>query len=151
MGYNTVILFLNDAAHLLPEDKEFPQKLHDAILRVSGHGDHKATDVSVGNHVNAVRVLGSAHADWAKIWSIGGNTGELLGTGSSYNSEHVLLRRLAEQHGFKLSRKGVFKVYSDSKSQCRDCSRNHQYGSCYDCQGPLTESGACAKACGGRR
>jgi hypothetical protein len=150
MGFNTTVLFLNDAVHLLTEDKKFPEKLLQAIRMAGSCNPDRAIDVSLSCHVNAVRVLGVSHADNLQIFGIGGNTGQLLGLASCYNSEHTVLRRLAAQHGYRLVKDDELR-YSGRSLECDDCRVGADHGSCYDCKSKLDASGVCVKKCGGRR
>lgn len=153
MGFNTTVLFLNDALHNLTADKEFPKKLYHAILDTGAHNPDRAIDVSILNHVNAVRVLGCSHADNMQIFGIGGNTGQLLGVVSCYNSEHTALRRLAAQHGYRLVKDERVKAkeYMSRAFECDDCRKKADHGTCYDCSSPLDASHTCTKKCGGRQ
>jgi hypothetical protein len=139
MGYNTGIIILNDAVHSLPEDKEFGRKLHDAILAFS----HRRIDVAIGCHVNACQVICQEHADVEMIVGIGGNSGRILGSGGCYNSQHMLLHRLAEQHGFKLVPDPKARPSSITKERCDDCVAGAVHGTCYDCGKILTKDLSC--------
>lgn len=142
MGYNTTILILNDAAHLIEEDKDFPKKLHQAILMAAGGPRGKRIDVSILNHVNACQIICQEHADVEMVVGVGGNTGFILGEGGCYQSEHRLLRTIARQHGFHL----VPDVQGKRESRhykCLDCEKGAGVeGSCYDC-GAIIVDGVC--------
>jgi hypothetical protein len=113
MGWNTTVLILNDALHEISHDPDFGKKLESGILRVGGRGE--ATDVCAGNHVNAVRVIESHHADDTVVVKVGGNIGYVMGATyggrESPLNDEVLLRVMADKLGFKL----VKKNYKPSK------------------------------------
>lgn len=140
MGFQTTIVILNDAAHEIPNDKDFPRKLYEAILMMAGtHRDR--LDVSIGCHVNACQVIAQEHADINVIIASGGNSGRIIGHGSCYNSDHTLLRRLAKQHGFRLVRE----TKGEKMPGCEDCTAGTPIGTCYDCGAILTDKGVCPK------
>lgn len=150
MGFNTTVLILNDAVHTLTEDKDFPEKLVSAIHEM--YTKREPVDVSILGHVNAVTVLAQEHADIMQILAIGGNTGWVLGSGSCYNSAHLLLRTLAEQHGFRLVKTTKKRRFSSiGVEPCQDCEKGADYGLCYDCKAHLDKNLRCIKKCGGRR
>jgi hypothetical protein len=95
MGYNTVVLVLNDALGDIQKDEKFGEHLVSAILLNS---------VDVEGHITRVKVLGQEHADLLQVWAVGGNTGILLGTAGCYDPIHTILHRVANDHGFRLVR-----------------------------------------------
>lgn len=62
MGFNTTILFLNDAEYQLESDKDFPLRLAAAIRKAAS--SRREVDVTVGNHLGGCTVIESHHADW---------------------------------------------------------------------------------------
>lgn len=103
MGYNTTMVILNDALHLIREDKEFGKKVYDAALVVTNRGRQ---DISSGNHCNAATVIESHHADHMKLIAVGGNCGQDLGYVGGYRSEPLdMLKWLASELGYNLVKK----------------------------------------------
>jgi hypothetical protein len=80
MGYNTVVVVLNDALGQIRDDPAFGRKLSEAV------GKHWQTrglvDISAGNHCNAATVIDSQHADHSMCVVVGGNTGKVMPFGS---------------------------------------------------------------------
>lgn len=106
MGYNTTVLFLNDAANELERDPLAGRKIYEGIM-TSQRG--KQVDICLGNHVNAATVLAQHHADETQILAVGGNCGSLLyrGWGAHHTPEHQvrLLKDMADSLGFNLVKK----------------------------------------------
>lgn len=117
MGHNTSVIVLNDAVHLIREDKEFGKKLADAIgelqlpAKMRRHGGEWGVDVSSGGHTNAATAIETHHADYDTLILFGGNTGTILSNcirphGKEGDSLDVAyLRELADQMGFTLRKK----------------------------------------------
>lgn len=113
MGYNTTVVFLNDALGDIEYDPDFGKKLADAVLQVQRG---KSVDVSAGSHVNAATVIESHHADYYSAVLVGGNYGHRL-PGSvgirhwdkTSEIELAYLRELAHAHGYDLRKKPVRK------------------------------------------
>jgi hypothetical protein len=99
MGYNTPVLILNDAVHLLPKDPDLGKKLAAACLNSRG------VTVPVVNHVNAITVLPAQHADTVQVLAFGGNYVRRLGYAHWQDDETQILKRVAEQMGYRLVRK----------------------------------------------
>ena len=107
MGFNTTILFLNDAEYNLEMDSSFTKKLASAIRQIGG-SDVQRLDVSVGNHVNGCTVIESHHADYIHLIAVGGNTARDLGNVAwwkDFSSDEALLRGLASKLGFTISKR----------------------------------------------
>ena len=68
MGYNTTITILNDALAEIKADPEgFVRNLTEAIAR------GQEVEIRAGNHVNAARVMRTAHADVDRLYYSQGN------------------------------------------------------------------------------
>ena len=109
MGYNTVVVVLNDALQQIATDQDFGKKLVDAISATLTRGGN--IDVSAGNHINAATVVTSHHADFTSVITVGGNCGSILG--SLYNQgRHTtdedklkILKSIADDMGYTLRKK----------------------------------------------
>jgi hypothetical protein len=79
MGYNTVVLVLNDATDLIEQDQSFGSNLRSAIVESAARG--KCRDIPAYStngravHVNAATVLSCAHADVPQIMLVKQNYG----------------------------------------------------------------------------
>lgn len=103
MGLNTSVIIRNDALNEIKDDKEFGQKLYEAVNKCSGE---KNVDIRAGSFVNAASVVETHHADFLTVVSFGGNTAEKLGYGGNYrNTKEEILKALAEQLGYRLVKK----------------------------------------------
>jgi hypothetical protein len=118
MGYNTTVIVLSDALHLIAEDKEFGRKLYQAICGLSLGNDpktgkpYRSPDISAGNYVNAATAIESHHASSNAIIAVGGNCATVLGYehGDRHDSpqdKERILRSLAAELGFTLRKKKV--------------------------------------------
>lgn len=94
MGFNTVALFLNDRAHDIAKSVSILPRLKTAMS--SGMCDDRG---------NGMHVLPSQHADCLQIVAAGGNTIRHIGFASRLDDDEAILRKLADQHGFRLVRK----------------------------------------------
>jgi hypothetical protein len=113
MGWNTTVLILNDAVHLIEGDKSFPGKLSQAIALAGaarGRRDGQV-DVSIGNHLNGCTVVTKHHADQTALIAVGGNHATVVHQTFGNDKHHTaegqerLLRDWAEAMGFRLVRK----------------------------------------------
>lgn len=147
MGYQTTIVVLNDAAHMITEDPKFPKKLYDGINAMALRPENPI-DVSIGGHVNAVQIVAQEHADVMSIIASGGNSGRVIGHGRWSNSDHTLLHNLAALHGFKLV---PLKPFKSGNDKCPDCIAGTERGLCYDCGRILTKKFVCPKDYSHRR
>lgn len=117
MGYNSVIVILNDGLHDIEQNPlQFTKGVVDAI-RSSGiylRENHRV-DIPVGGHGNAASLVHMAHADYHRAYLVGGNTARFIPGGSTIyrawrNPEIVdlgLIRSMAEAAGYRLVRKAV--------------------------------------------
>lgn len=113
MGLNTGVVILNDAlGQIKDHPEEFVQNLRVAIGEYNQNGG-KSVDIRVGNHVNAAAVFHQSHADNTGVYALGGNHAtRLLETynGGRHHSDEdklELLKRLADEMGYNISRKPV--------------------------------------------
>jgi hypothetical protein len=97
VGFNSVVLVLNDRLRDIEEDKEFGPKLASAIRS-------KAIPKYDGIvWPSQTTVLGTEHADVMQIWAIGANGGRLIGRGHWQDTDEELLVKLAEKFGYFLT------------------------------------------------
>lgn len=80
MGYNSTVVILNDALHVIETDPEFGKRLADAVKRAVmgkpvGVAAHSA---SGGIYCNAATVIETHHADYDVLVRVGGNRGEVI-------------------------------------------------------------------------
>jgi hypothetical protein len=101
MGFNSVVLVLNDRLSQIRDDKEFGAKLVNAVLNAAVVNKSYEREVIPSQ----TTVLGCEHADTMQIWAIGGNTGRLLGRGRWADSDVELLAKLADKYGYFLTPK----------------------------------------------
>jgi hypothetical protein len=101
MGMNTAMIVRNDFLHDIKDDPAFGQKVWTAIC---ANGDEKRMPY-LGQ---AFTVLSSSHADYVQIIAIGGNCIRRVGFAGGYKdlfNDEALLRRLADDMGFRLVKK----------------------------------------------
>lgn len=98
MGYNSVILVLNDRLWDIEKDPAFGSKLCDAIREASSRPD-RFPEVPGSQTV----VINTDHADVMQIIAVGGNYGRVLGSGSWRDSDEELLVKLAAKYGYFLT------------------------------------------------
>lgn len=110
MGYNTPVLILNDAMHMLETDPKVGRKMYEAIGESYGG---KGVSFGIGNYCNGGYALPSMHADDVQVVAIGGNCMKRLGV--VYGGWHLmggdntekLMRQLADSLGYRLVKKAV--------------------------------------------
>lgn len=93
MGFNTAVMILNDQLHLIEQNADFGKDLRHAIAMAHRDG---------GDH-GGFAVLPSQHADYDQVVVIGGNRMRAMHAIPEVEREK-LLRALAHQYGFRLSR-----------------------------------------------
>ena len=105
MGYNTTVVVLNDALHHIRDDKNFGQKLYDAISMLSLETG-KPQYVSAGCHCNAAAAIEQHHASGQAVVAIGGNTGTVLGHAfCDQDQKLAIIKQLAESMGYTLRKR----------------------------------------------
>lgn len=110
MGYNTGILILNDASHLIKENPEsFVNNMTRAMGRMSSA--RETQDFAIGYHANGGTVFHVDHADVVGVYAIGGNHVSRMALefngGKHYTLEEKvkLLKSMADQLGYRISKK----------------------------------------------
>lgn len=114
MGFNTTLLIRNDAlAHIESNPEEFVKNLSNAMATLGYQKGSMNGNIPCGSHCNAAQVITNTHADLTHIIAAGENYASVLGTVSAGNKGHhepeqqiEILKQLAEQLGYKLSKKG---------------------------------------------
>jgi hypothetical protein len=108
MGFNTALMFCNDALGALKRDPDAGVKIASGITLAN-----RDDSFGVGNHVNCFSVLPSIHANGTQVILVGGNTIRSVCTfgHTTFMSipdcdiEEKLLARLADDLGYNLSKK----------------------------------------------
>lgn len=103
MGYNSVILVLNDRLWDIEKDERFGSKLCDAIREYSTyqHQPRPRFPETTGQTV----VLSCEHADTMQVIAVGANYGRVLGHGHWRDTDEQLLIKLADKFGYFLTPK----------------------------------------------
>lgn len=97
MGFNTAAIILNDQLHQLAKDPDAGEWIARAVRDSRGDGSTPF----------GLTVLSSAHSDTIQIVGVGGNMIQRLGYGRWDDKPEDLLRKLADQMGFRLVRKAA--------------------------------------------
>jgi len=74
MGWNTVVVVMNDAIHDIENDPAFGRRLAQAIREQMGRR-HTPIDVPAGGHCNAATVICQDHADAVQLVEVHRNYG----------------------------------------------------------------------------
>jgi hypothetical protein len=108
MGFNSTLLVLNDALHLIRDDPEFGKKVYEAVLHLQTTRG-RPVDISSGNHCNAATAIESHHADGYRMLLVGGNTAYVLGHAGHWSKDpnkvedlKTLMNNIAEEYGLKV-------------------------------------------------
>lgn len=109
MGFNTTLVIMNDALHIIEKDPEFGAKVAQAAQNFGCYGK-KHVDISSGGHCNAATVVDCHHADQTSIILVGGNMGTVAvpyagGWDHSEKAQERMLRYWADKMGFRLTKK----------------------------------------------
>jgi hypothetical protein len=106
MGFNSAILVLNDRLEEIRRDPEgFVKEMLSNISRMS------ISDKMLDFYPGQSTVMSVAHADQVTILAVGGNHATVLGRVHNGGRHHTpedqefLLKRLADEYGFRLVRK----------------------------------------------
>ena len=106
MGYNSVLVVMNDALDMIRNDPEFGERVYQSTLSVRDREDVSAHSNNGGIFCNAATVISSAHADEPQVMVVKHNTGWVYRYGKTL-PDSVLedLAFVLEQHGYRISRK----------------------------------------------
>lgn len=90
MGFNSVVVILNDRLNEIERDPEFGKKVADAIR---SFGISQPEQYITGQ----TQVISVCHADTAQIVRVGANTGRPIGYGYWQQSDDELIRELESE------------------------------------------------------
>lgn len=93
MGYNSVLVVLNDRLHEIERDPEFGKKVADAI-RAHGSSRGRYGEPYITGQTQVISVQ---HADFAQVVRVGGNCGRLLGYGHWTQDDDALIQGLVKE------------------------------------------------------
>lgn len=96
MGFNSVLVILNDRLHYIENDPMFGKKVADAI-RCHGHGEPMYI-------TGQTQVLSVHHSDTLAIIAVGGNTGRVIGYGHYGQDDGDLIKLLERERRYKVRR-----------------------------------------------
>ena len=105
MGFNSTVLILNDRISEIERDPDrFVREMISAI-----HYHCVSPKNMIDFHPGQSMVMSCAHADTVTVLAVGGNCASVLGYSSGRHDrpedQEVILRALADKHGFRLVRK----------------------------------------------
>ena len=110
MGFNTTLVIMNDALHVIAKDADFGAKVAQAAAQYGCYGN-KPVDVSSSGHCNAATVVDCHHADHTSIILVGGNCATVAlpyagGWDHSSAEDHErILKEWARKLGYVVSKK----------------------------------------------
>lgn len=115
MGYNSGLIILNDALHVIKDNPlEFTEQVVRAI-QLSGGRLQTGTrvDIFVGGHGNAASLFHMAHADEHQVYVVGGNTAfavpggftRIGGYQDPKETNLALIKQMADAAGYRLVKK----------------------------------------------
>lgn len=99
MGWNSVIVVLNDRLHEIENDPEFGKKLAQAIREHSYPKQHRQEYIT-----GQTQVISCCHADTMQIVAVGANTGRVLGYGHWRQSDDDMIKGLERERRIKNQR-----------------------------------------------
>jgi hypothetical protein len=109
MGYNSVLLVLNDCLNAIETDETFGKNLSSAVMKNGCY--KKPVDISSQHYCNAATVISCEHADVTQIIAVGGNCATVLaniwGDHSTEEAKVHLLKNLADSMGYRIVKKAV--------------------------------------------
>lgn len=105
MGYNSVLLVLNDRLWDIEKDEKFGSKLCDAIREYSTYQHQPRAGGFPEVRPHQAVVLSCEHADTIQIVAVGANYGRVLGHGHWKDTDEGLLAKLADKYGYYLTPK----------------------------------------------
>lgn len=108
MGFNSVVVVMNDALGMIEEDPTFGRNLAQEIMtyRRTGGDVPAYSPTGMGVHCNAASVLSCQHADVPQVVVVKHNTGFVYKYGEAL-PDHVLedLKFVLDQHGYSVRKK----------------------------------------------
>lgn len=107
MGFNSVVVVLNDCLSEIEKDPKFGKKVGDAIS--SNHMRQKPVDIDSGYCVNAATVVSCEHANVTQLIAVGGNCATVLaylwGDHHTEEGQLNLLKNWADSMGYNVIKK----------------------------------------------
>lgn len=91
MGFQSTVLIRNDCLDAIKDDKDFGEKIHDAITQGWGH---LPVSISSGHCGNVAELIESHHADGQVVLIAGGNQILRLGYKGDYPKDTQSLKQL---------------------------------------------------------
>lgn len=91
MGFNSVVVILNDCLHEIESDPFFGKKVAQAIRAHGGRPEHRPYITG------QTQVLSVEHADTMQIVAIGGNTGRVIGYAHYRSTDDEIVKALNSQ------------------------------------------------------
>lgn len=95
MGYNSVIVVMNDSIHAIADDGgNFGVGLLRAVKAFGFNGSRRSRldhEVSAGGHVNAAEVISCDHAGANQLVLVGQNSGRRIGVDDTRLDEDIAL------------------------------------------------------------
>ncbi len=113
MGYNSVVVVMNDAIGMIEKDQTFGKNLHDAVITMGrpdaqkyGNDVPAYSPTGLGVFCNAATVVSSQHADVPQVVVVKHNSGYVYKYGETL-PDHVLedLKWVLAQHGYTTRKK----------------------------------------------
>lgn len=88
MGFNSVVVILNDCLHEIESDPEFGKKVAQAIRAHGARPEHRPYITG------QTQVLSVEHADTMQIVAVGGNTGRVVGYAHHRSTDDEIAKSL---------------------------------------------------------
>jgi hypothetical protein len=89
MGYNSVLVVLNDRLHEIERDPEFGKKVANAIRHFSRSDPERMPYIT-----GQTQVINVEHADTAQVIRVGANCGRVIGVGYWQRTDEELVASL---------------------------------------------------------
>jgi len=113
MGFQSTLLVRNDCLDAIKDDKDFGQKIHDAVTQGWGH---MPVTISSGHCMNASELIESHHADGRVVLVAGGSMITRLGYKGTYPTDAQNIKQLKTLLNNVLTEYGLKVVKAPKKS-----------------------------------
>lgn len=97
MGYNAVLVVLNDRLDEIERDPEFGKKVAAAIRYQGAFGETGASGRRAPYVTGQTQVVSVEHADVTQVVAVGANCGRVIGRGFWRQSDDELIKTLETQ------------------------------------------------------
>lgn len=115
MGYNAVLVVLNDRLDEIERDPEFGRKVAAAIRYQGAYDETGAPGRSKPYVTGQTQVISVAHADVTQVVAVGANCGRVIGRGFWRQDDDELIKALEAQRCERAKKaKAEAKVLSES-------------------------------------